>query len=291
MGTIGPNLVPNGTFDVDLSGWTGYSQSAVGWTGGRAQMTALSASNSRRLGTVANVSLQAYKRYLLTADLEVLTGTWTFSHITIGKFFGDPTVQHGPGIHKVALQTRIVPLGFTPGYIYIGSSYPGQAYIDNVQFREVLDMSNLILTLRDFDGDKKQTSVQMGPVTDGASYVARKAEADALETAVNAVAGNIARSQFLANDSEPNDTNAANLSYQTNIRWIVEWVDSVTGDGPYQTDIPTANITGNGLVLAGSVEHDPAAAEWIAFKTAFNGKVVNPRTGSTVNITRIFLEQ
>lgn len=152
-------------------------------------------------------------------------------------------------------------------------------------------MSTLIVTLRDFDGDKKQTSCELQAVTDGASYVAREAQAAALRDAINAVAGNVARYQFQAQDTAPNDVNAASLVFQTHIRWIVEWVDSVTGDGPYQFDIPTADISNNDLVLAGSTEHDPAAAEWIALKAAFNGIVVNPRTGSTVNITRIFLEE
>jgi len=101
----------------------------------------------------------------------------------------------------------------------------------------------------------------------------------------------IARSTFAANDSAPNDVNAANLLYQTHYRWIVEWVDSISGDGPYQFDIPTPNVGDNTLVLPGSIEHDPAHAGWIALKAAMNGKVLNPRTSSPISITRIYLEQ
>jgi hypothetical protein len=152
-------------------------------------------------------------------------------------------------------------------------------------------MSNVIVTMRDFDGHKKQTSAQLGAVTDGASYVTREGQAAALRDAINAVAGNVARYQFLAQDTAPNDVNAAIVSYQTHYRWIVQWVDSVTGDGPYQFDIPTAKLDDSTLVLTGSIQHNPAHADWIAFKAAFNGIVVNPATGSTVTITAIFLEQ
>jgi len=152
-------------------------------------------------------------------------------------------------------------------------------------------MSKVILTLRDYDGDKKQTSLELGPVTDGASYVTREAEAAAIRDAVNTVAGNIAAYDFLAQATEPNNTNAASPVFQTHVRWIVEMVDSVTGDGPYAFDIPTADLGTAGLFVANTNQHDATHAAWIALKAALNGKAINPRTGSTMNVTAIYLEE
>lgn len=277
---IYPNLLVNPGFNEGLGGWVVTQtppDDTVTWQDGSVRFRRLGSANPASITqsiAVPNVPMIA-KMFIS----EITSGAAAFSYAVGGQSYTTPGLK---------------TLEFTPtGTLFRIQANANSDFVLDWAYlaRKDSSMSNLILTLRDFDGDKKQTSVQMGPVTDGASYVTRKGQADALEAAVNAVAGNVARSQFLANDSEPNDVNAANLAFQTNIRWIVEWVDSVTGDGPYQTDIPTADIGNDSLVLPGSVEHDPAAAEWVAFKAAFNGIVVNPRTGSFVNITRIFLEQ
>jgi len=159
------------------------------------------------------------------------------------------------------------------------------------RLRSDQSMSKVILTLRDYDGDKKQTSLELGPVTDGASYVTREAEAAAIRDAVNAVAGNIASYDFLAQATEPNNTNASSPVFQTHVRWIVEMVDSVTGDGPYAFDIPTADLGTAALFVPNTNQHDATHAAWIALKAALNGKAINPRTGSTMNVTDIYLEE
>lgn len=151
-------------------------------------------------------------------------------------------------------------------------------------------MSTVVIGIRDFDGDKPQTSATLGPVTDGPSYVAREAQAAAVREAVNAVCGNIWRYQFLAIDTEPADTNAASQVIQANHRWKVTFIDSVTGDKVYWY-IPTADLTVADLLLTGSSKHNPATQAWIDFKAAVNGILINKKTGSTISVEEIEYEE
>ena len=153
-------------------------------------------------------------------------------------------------------------------------------------------MSRLVMGFRDFDGDKRETSMEMGVVTDGATYTTVEGQATALAAAINAVvAGNNSKLQFVATATEPDNTDAANFLAQAHNRWIIEYKDATTGDGPYQIDIPTPDLGDNTLVLAGSSHYDPANAEWIALIAAMEGKVKNPRTGNDIVIQDIFLEE
>jgi hypothetical protein len=210
---------------------------------------------------------------------------------------GSPTTQLGGfnnAFSGTGIKTQYVTPVNTNQFFFSEFTNTSDYQIDWVSIREVgIDMSKLVLTMRDFDGDKRQTSIELGEVTDGTSYTTISGQASTLATAIQAVcAGKRAKQEFVATSTAPDDTNAANVLAQTSYRWIIEYNDFVTGDGPYQIDLPTPDLADNSLVLAGSHHHDPANAEWVTLKAAMEGgEVKNPRTGNNIVITAIFLEQ
>jgi hypothetical protein len=276
----GPNVHVNPSFDSGLTGWNAAlgGASTITASGGKATFT--------RAGGSTNLSqnvLVIGAPYLFEVQVsEIVGGTFYFG----ANFSGQVRIISTPGKYSL-----IVPSVGAISSMLVKNN-DGIAVVEWASARRMdIGMSKVSLTLRDYDGDKKRTSLELGPVTDGTSYVTRQAAAAAIRDAVNAVAGNIAAYEFAAISTEPNDTNTASPVYQTHVRWIVELFDSVTGDGPYAFDIPTADLGNGDLFLPASQEHNPAAAEWIALKAALNGIAINPRTGSTMTVGRIYLEE
>lgn len=276
----GNNVLVNPSFD---NGLAGYSVALAGAStavasGGKVTLT--------RSGGSANLSqnvLTIGAPYLFEVQVsEISAGQFYFG----ANFSGQVRIITQPGKYSL-----VVPSVGAVSSMLVKNT-DGYAVIEWASARRMdIGMSKVSLTLRDYDGDKKRTSLELGPVTDGASYVTREGQAAAVRDAVNAVAGNIAAYEFAAVSTEPNDINTATPVYQTHVRWIVELFDSVTGDGPYAFDIPTADLGNGDLFLPASQEHDPDAAEWIALKAALNGIAINPRTGSTMTVGRIYLEE
>lgn len=269
-----------------------FDQGATGWTLAQGSGSTVTISNGQaRLVRPAGAASAAITQnvlvvgapYVLRAFISRNVGAYVFGANAGGQQVGYTT----PGLKQI----NIAAAGAAQLGVYLQTA-DREVDVEWVTAHRLdVNMSKVVLTLRDYDGDKKQTSVELGPVTDGTSYTTREAQAAAIRDAVNAVAGNIASYDFLAQSTEPNNVNTATPVFQTHIRWIVELFDSVTGDGPYAFDIPTADLSNADLVLPSSVEHDPAAAEWIALKAALNGIVINPRTGSTMTVGRIYLEE
>jgi hypothetical protein len=281
---LGPNKMVNPGFD----GTSGYVLNQNGTSiaeivNGKLHCLRFSGqtANATQLGTVA----VAGRQYQIRCSAEQISGgTLNFAFGGISTFFT-----------KVGLNTAIITASTTTGFSMAPSTaFPSEILVDWVSIREVgKDMSKLVLTMRDFDGDKRQTSIEMGEVTDGTTYTTISGQASTLATAIQAVcAGKRAKQEFIATSTAPDDTNAANVLAQTSYRWIIEYNDATTGDGPYQIDLPTPDLADNSLVLAGSHHHDPANAEWVTLKAAMEGgEVKNPRTGNNISITAIFLEQ
>jgi len=276
----GPNIAPNPQFLVSEAPYVLSGDSAPNihaWEAGRLHIKR--SGGDAFAQTPVGLIIPGVS-FLVRVGAEVISGTgrllWTggsLNFTTSGE-----------------TQAIFTPSGAGPLYLYAGANT--EVFYDWITVRRSdQSMSKVVLTLRDYDGDKKQTSVELGPVTDGPSYVTREAQAAAIRDAVNTVAGNIANYDFLAQSDEPNNLNTATPVFQTHVRWIVELFDSVTGDGPYAFDIPTADLGTAGLFLPASVEHDPAHAAWIALKAALNGIVINPRTASTMTVGRIYLEE
>lgn len=277
----GNNVLTNPGMTGSLTGWsvTAPAGSTIVYNNGAAVMDRVSAQPSLAQGAKLSIGNQ----WEMLLQVSEITGSLNFG------------ANEGAGILTVT-QTGLHRKVYTPttstSFVINLLTNGGHARIEWASARRMdVDMSKAVLTLRDYDGDKKQTSMEFGPVTDGTSYTTRAAEGAAFRDAVNAVAGNIAAYDFVALNTEPNDTNAASPVFQTHVRWIVELTDSVTGDGPYAFDIPTADLGTAALFLPNTNEHDPAHAAWIALKAAINGKGINPRTGSTWSVGRIYLEE
>jgi len=185
---------------------------------------------------------------------------------------------------------------FTPagtGQFSIIVNVGSEILLDWVSLRRVgSEMASLVMTMRDYDGDKKQFSIPLGAVTDGATYTTVSGNATTLSAAIAAVlSGHIARQQFVATDTEPANTNATVLNSQTHLRWIIKYVDATTGDGPYQFALPTPDLEDETLVVANTTNHDATNAEWIALKAAMEGGEVKSPAGNNITITEIFLEE
>lgn len=201
---------------------------------------------------------------------------------------GETFTYSSSGIHAVRF---VAPAGGGLGIArHVANT---EVYIDWVSVRKVnVAMSSLIMEMRDFDGDKKQFSLELGVVSDGASYDTESGLATTLAAAINdVVAGNNSSLRFVATESEPDDTDASAFLAQAHIRWIIEYKDATTGDGPYQIAIPCPDLGDDTLVLAGSNHYDPADAKWVTLIAAMEGEVKNPRTGNDITIQDIFLEE
>jgi len=280
---LGVNFVVNPSFDGP-SGWQLIQAGAgvINIANGRLYVNRPSGADNATAQPSALIFATIGQQYELRAAVERITGN-------IRVRYGGVSLDFSTSDEKAILLTATATDALQ---IFPSVSLPGEGFVNFVSVRRVgQPMSKVVLTLRDYDGDKKQTSLELGPVTDGASYVTREGQAAAIRDAVNTVAGNIAGYDFLAQSTEPNNINTATPLFQTHVRWLVELFDSVSGDGPYLFDIPTADLGTAGLFLPASVEHDPAHAAWIALKAALNGIAINPRTGSTMTVGRIYLEE
>lgn len=151
-------------------------------------------------------------------------------------------------------------------------------------------MGELTVTYKDYDGGKKQFSFTMPDMT-GVNFATVDGYHDALVSALAGVTlgAVLDEKRLYQRTYTPNVTPPAESEAQVNIRWVVEAFDAVAGQS-WKWYIPTADIrTASGLMLPNSQQHDPAAAEWIAFKAAFNQAVLSP-AGNAVNITSIYYE-
>lgn len=275
----GPNVLVNPTFANGLTGWglaNPGAPNSISVVDGSALI--INAPGGNEPGLVQNVVVSGAP-YEAIVSIEVLSGV---ARMIVGNVI---QVLPGSGVWRYLIT------GTTQPQFYILQQTDGTSRVHWASLRRSdQSMSTVVIGIRDFDGDKPQTSMTLGPVTDGPSYVTREGEAAAVRDAVNAVCGNIWRYQFLAIDTEPNDTNAASQVVQANHRWKVTFVDSVTGDNVFWY-IPTADLTVANLLLTGSNQHNPATQAWIDFKTALNGVAINKKTGSTMTITAIEYEE
>jgi hypothetical protein len=161
---LGPNLVSNGGFDSDVSGWaTSYSATAA-WVAGRAQLTIASGQATARLRVSAPLNLDTSKSYVISGSVQNISGT-VASYLKVSTsasldsaYVNTPTVASG-----VTSQANAV---FTPAssVVYVGGVVDGVAgnvgSFDNIEVREVLEWTNAL----SFDGsnDFLQTGITTG---------------------------------------------------------------------------------------------------------------------------------
>lgn len=151
-------------------------------------------------------------------------------------------------------------------------------------------MSRLVMKLKDFDGDLQQVSVPGLIGNTGASYEASETAAYALRDAILGVTiGANAGYQFVADDVALTPTNPTNPYAQTNIQWVAEYTDDVTGA------TRTARIGTADLSLADTTYNGAPALNLAAggagegMKTAWEGYVQND--GHAVTLVAVYFRE
>lgn len=151
-------------------------------------------------------------------------------------------------------------------------------------------MGELAITLKDNTNDFKQFSFPTADIT-AVNFATQDGYFDAFMSALAGVVLGVVKDEkrLYQRTYQPDITPPAESEAQTNLRWVVEATDAVTGKKP-KFYIPTADIrTVTGLLLPNSEQHDPAAAQWIAFKAAFNQLVISD-DGHALTVSAIYFE-
>lgn len=109
-----------------------------------------------------------------------------------------------------------------------------------------------------------------------------------IQGALNALSdltlGNVNKTTFVAQINQVTAGPALLPAAQRELKWLLEFTDSTTGDRFYR-EVPTADIVTAGLLITNSDLADLSAAEWQALKTALDGNVRNNATGNTATLT------
>jgi len=132
--TTGTELVPNGTFDTDLSGWQGYNDTPV-WDNGRLKITAPTAFDGART-TLNSVPTTTGKRYRLTWDVEL--GTLSSVKVEVYGVLSAAGLQGSLTVSATGSYTMYFTAGASAANIYLLSgNATGSAWFDNVSIKEV----------------------------------------------------------------------------------------------------------------------------------------------------------
>jgi len=146
-------------------------------------------------------------------------------------------------------------------------------------------MARSTFKFRDYDNDLKQISAPSAEVTNTANYAAAYTLHSDLQAAIAAVVlGNFALNEYAPRSIEVSAAPASPVA-QTNVQWLVTYQDDI--DLHKETlSIPTADIATAALRLTNSSQHDPAHADWIAFKAAFEAYALS-NLGNAVTVISI----
>lgn len=146
-------------------------------------------------------------------------------------------------------------------------------------------MARTTIRFRDYDNDVKQVSIQQAEVLVVGDYPARLTAHTALVDAINAVTlGTIAEQSFTPRSILAQALPVSPIA-QTNVQWLVTLQDDIDGHQEHLS-IPTADIGTAALRLPNSSQHDPAHADWIAFKAAIEA-VVESNVGNDMTVIAI----
>lgn len=156
--------------------------------------------------------------------------------------------------------------------------------------RKLTVVARLTIKFLDYDLDVKQISI---PSTDSSAvnYATNLALAEALQTAIGAVTGGTRILQAYTPDENvvASPTPPSQLAYQNHTQWLVTVQDTI--DGHKETlSLPTADVLDNTLVITNTDQHDPAHADWIAFKSALED-FMDSNLGNPVTVVSIVLKE
>jgi len=133
LANLGPELVGNGTFDSDTTGWSAAdANAAIEVASGRLKVTTISGSTGGRQA----FSSVAGRFYRVTGEMEVESGTFG---VRIDSPLG--TVMYSSATHTSASGlvsfSFIVSAASTQFVVYLRASTAGVAYFDNISVREI----------------------------------------------------------------------------------------------------------------------------------------------------------
>ena len=133
--SYGNELVPNGTFDTDLSGWEDYNDTPL-WDNGRLYITAPTAFDGART-TLDSIPTTTGKRYKLTWDVEL--GTLSSVKVSVYGVSSAAGLQGESTVSATGSYTLYFTAGYSSANIYLLSGNAvGSAWFDNVSVKEVL---------------------------------------------------------------------------------------------------------------------------------------------------------
>jgi hypothetical protein len=137
-----------------------------------------------------------------------------------------------------------------------------------------------VFTFRDYSDEVSTVEFTYDQAT-AANFDALVAHvAGALNALQDLTLGNINKTTFVAQINEVDPGPASAPAAQRELKWVLTFIDNVTG-GRFQREVPTADIITSGLLVANSDLADLSATEWQALKTALDGNIRNNATGNT----------
>ena len=133
---IGEELVTNGTFDTDTTGWSGLNSANVTFSSGRVEVDIAAVSGSG-ISSDANVPVELGKVYLVSADIEI--GTYTGSSVILNLIGASSPAQAvaSSGVTTVSYVFYGSATTNTSVRVLRGSADTGTIFIDNVSVREI----------------------------------------------------------------------------------------------------------------------------------------------------------
>lgn len=136
---IGSELVTNGTFDTDTTGWTAQGDASISSVNGELQVADGGASFSR---AQLDLTPPANKVYRVSVDARL--GTATSYDVRIGNNLG--TTVYGSATSQTATKTHVFYVYPTTALLYIflysnGSGGNETAFFDNISVREINPLS------------------------------------------------------------------------------------------------------------------------------------------------------
>ena len=140
-GGYGPELVTNGTFDTDLSGWTDfYGHGTASWEAGKMRLSCLPEGCGSQTLQRQIVSVEEGKTYAVSVDLDATNASCYNNVATRFSVTGNGslTLQAGNGESGTFTDTFIATGTSVNLDIITGCDAGSYSFIDNVSLREVL---------------------------------------------------------------------------------------------------------------------------------------------------------
>ena len=142
---LGPNLVTNGTFDSDLTGWTAMANASAEWESGRAKVTT-TASN---VGITQTIDTEIGTAYCLIGSVDLSTSVEARATIiNDGAFVNDILTADGIGVVQFVAEATSVEIRLRNG------SSSGVVYFDNIYVHKITptDTTERTIDVDNWDG-------------------------------------------------------------------------------------------------------------------------------------------